>query len=156
MPIPNMMGMMGGGPPGVGGPPPMPGGGGPPGGPSGMPGMPPRPPGPPPVPPPGPGGLASQGADPQKTQMLMSMLAGIGMQNILSTLSKFMKTATTVGVRQEKPVRIQDGMSGPGDQMASKGMPANTAGLMPLIGAAMQGQGAPPVAPPGFGGGGGM
>lgn len=108
-----------------------------------------RPPGPPAVPPPQAGGLASMGGNPQQSQQLLSMLAGVGLQNILSTLSKFMKTASTVGMRQEKPVRIgPGGQAGPADMMAARGMSPTGASQLPLIGAAMMGQGGPPPVPP--------
>lgn len=152
---------MGGGLPGMGGPspgmPPMgPGGGMPPGLP--MPGRPPAPPGAPPAAPPGGGnpitalgqmgGPAAAGGNAQTSQ-LMSMLAGIGLQNMMQSLSKFMKTMTTVGTRQDKPVRVQPGQAGtsPSDGLAAQGMPPNMASQLPLalMGAqsAMGGGGAP-------------
>jgi hypothetical protein len=136
-------------PPGLAG---MMGGGGPPGG--GLPGLgaPPGLGGPPPVPPPPIGGPASAGQNPMQTQQLLSMLAGIGLQNLLQTLGKFAKTISGPSGRgQQAQMRSPLGTVplGAGDMMAQRGLPASGAPLMPLVGAA--GAGVPPgVAPPGM------
>lgn len=73
--------------------------------------------------------------------MIMPFLAGSGFQNILGSITKFMKILTTTGERSDKSVRVpMQGNAGPMDTMAAqqlmaqRGMPGP--GAMPPVGPA--------------------
>lgn len=129
MPPPGMMGA--GGPPGLPMSPPGAGTGGPPPGIAALlsglgRGALPQPPGAP-------------GGNPM--DKIMPFLAGSGFQNILGTITKFLKIMSTTGERADKSVRVpMQGNAGPMDQMAAQQMMARQAmpgpGAMPPSGPA--------------------
>jgi hypothetical protein len=72
---------------------------------------------------------------------IMPFLAGSGFQNILGTITKFMKIMSTTGERADKSVRVpMAGNSGPMDDIAAQQMAARqmmpAPGGMPMAGPA--------------------
>ena len=60
--------------------------------------------------------------------MIMPFLAGSGFQNILGSITKFMKIMSTTGERADKSVRVpMQGNAGPMDTMAAQQMLAQRA-----------------------------
>jgi len=78
---------------------------------------------------------------------LMPFAAGIGFQSLLQNITKFIKTMTSVGARQEKPGRVpMQGAAGPMDQMAARQLMAQQqAPPMPPQGPANIPLGMPPM-----------
>lgn len=90
----------------------------------------------------GQGGLPQPPGMPGKNPMdqIMPFLAGSGFQNILGTITKFMKIMSTTGERSDKSVRVpMQGNVGEMDRMAAQQMMARQA--MPSPG------GMPPMGP---------
>lgn len=128
---------------------------------------------PPPMPPVGPMGGEGGGQDLSQLMAMMSQmgdglgaasggmgqltpfLAGIGAQNFLAQITKFLKTITTIGTRGDKSVRVpMQANVGPMDQMAMQRLRTQQAGpppgAMPHPGPASLPIGMPPMGPGGF------
>lgn len=89
------------------------------------------------------GGLPEPPGLPGKNPMdqIMPFLAGSGFQNILGSITKFMKIMSTTGERAEKSVRVPMGANqSQMDQMAAQQMAARSAmpspGGLPMAGPA--------------------
>ena len=97
------------------------------------------------------GGGAPGGQSPLSA--LMPMMAGIGLQQMLGQITKFLKTISTVGARGDKSTRVpMQGNVGPMDQMMMRQqMAQQMAGpqAMPAAGPAQLPMARPPMIPMG-------
>ena len=105
------------------------------------------------------GGQGAPGAMPggsaSPLSALMPMLAGVGLQQMLAQITKFMKTISTVGTRGDKSTRVpMQANIGPMDQMAmrqqmAQQQMAQAPQAMPAAGPAQMPLTRPPMIPMG-------